>query len=320
MRAPFCRVALLLFSLTACRGDAKKPGGPIPSASSVPAVAPSLAPPAAPPPPSAGSGESAGPRLLEIAKSCRALDVKGRIIDDSGKTLQTSAPLDRAVWLTLDPGARLALKHAETSRELTFSGPGRVRPCVAGEERFDVIRGGVRTTLAAGARPGAEVLIATPVGVVRYGDARLEIKVDSGSISVKSDSGDAWFESPSPGGSGVVEERILPGKQLQRKGLTVDVKALLIACEAAAEAAEARARTLIHPGPSDRATPLGARAAEHMRARRAARFACAIAGAALGTTEIGGDRDALDQRLGRAEARFRGMPSAATNAEKTESR
>jgi hypothetical protein len=141
------------------------------------------------------------------------------------------------------------------------------------------------------------------------------VKVDAHELSVQAQAGDAWLESPSDA-DGIVEEKISAGKRLSRRGLTVDVTGLVSGCDVAAEAAEARARALLHPGSSDRATPLGARAAEHMRARRAARFACAIAEAALGTLEIGGDRDALAEGLTRAEARFRGVPSA----EKTESR
>lgn len=269
-----------------------------------------------PSPGAAASAADLGARLIAPAKACRALEVKGQVTDESGHVIATSTPLDRAEWLDLAPGARLTVVNTLTSRELTFVGKARVLPCVAGEERFYVVQGEVRTAAAAGARPGAEVLVATPFGVVRYGDARLDVTVDAHGYRVRADVGDAWIVSPSPEPSGVTEEKLPAGKHVERKGLTVDVKALLHGCEVSAEVAEARARTVLRPGPSDQATPLGTRAAEHVRARRASRFACAIAGAALGTLEIGGDRDALVWELGRAEARFLGVPSA----EKTESR
>jgi len=261
-----------------------------------------------------------GIRVLSPAKNCRAIDVKGRVVDETDHPITTSAPLDRAVWLDMDPKALLAVKDVETGRELVFMGPGRVRPCVDGEERFYLVSGEVRTAAAAGARPGAEVLVATPYGVVRYGDARLVIKADRGAISIRAEMGDAWLEVPSADGSGISEEKIGTGKRLERKGLSVDVKALVGTCEATAKVAEERALVVLKPGPSEQTTPLGARAAEHMRARRSARFACALARAALGTIENGGDRDDHDQALGRAEARFRGVPSKPSDAEKSESR
>lgn len=291
-----------------------------PSAASAPSSEGSAAalpaPPGAPPSPSA----DIGPRLLLPAKNCRALEVKGRVADEAGRLLTTSAPLDRAAWLALDRGATLAIKNTVTGRELVFSGAGRVYPCVGGEEQFYLARGGVRTAAVAGARPGAEVLIATPHGVVRYGDARLDIEVASNAVVVHADVGDAWFESPSADGAGMSEEKVAAGARLERKGLTVDVKALVGTCETTAQAAEERARAVLKPGPSDRSAPLGKRAAEHMRARRAARFACAVAAAALGTIENVGDRESLVQALGRAEARYRGVPENPSDTEKSESR
>jgi hypothetical protein len=248
------------------------------------------------------------------------LEVKGTVVDRAGRVLVTSDPLDRSSWIDMDRNATLAVKDVETAREHVFVGPGRLYPCVAGEERYYLARGTVRTVASVGARPGSEVLVATPHGVVRYGDARLEIRVEPTAVTIRADVGDAWFETPNSEGTGMSEEKIPGGKRFERKGLSVDVKALVGTCEAAASAAEERARTVLKPGPSDRAAPLGARTAEHMRARRAARFACALAGAALGTVENVGDRDGLDQVLGRAEERFRGMPSSPPSTGKSESR
>jgi hypothetical protein len=280
----------------------------------------SAAPSSKAPEPNAPAHGDVGIRLLEPAKNCRAIDVKGRVVDEADRPITTSAPLDRPAWLGMDRKAVLAVKDTETGRELMFAGPGRVRPCVAGEEQFYLVRGSVRTTPSAGARPGAEVLVATPHGVVRYGDALADVNVEVGAISIRVDKGDAWFEAPSADGSGISEEKIPAGKRLEKKGLSVDVKALVGICEATAKVAEERARVVLKPGPSERTTPLGERAAEHMRARRSARFACALAGAALGTLENVRDRQILDQALGRAEARFRGTPSNPSNTEKSESR
>jgi len=311
----FAVVALM----PACKRSESKTDAHAPASSSTASARPETA--VAPSPTAvAHVHDDTGMHVLAPAKNCRAIDVKGRVADESDQPIATSASLDRAVWLDMGPKAILAVKDTETGRELVFTGPGRVRPCVGGEERFYMARGEVRTTAAAGARPGAEVLVATPHGVVRYGDARLDIKASPGEISIRADMGDAWFEVPSADGSGITEEKIATGKRLLRKGLTVDVKALVSTCEATAKVAEERARIVLKPGPTERATPLGERTAEHMRARRTARFACALAGAALGTVENVGDRDAFDQTLGRAEARLRGVPNKPSDAEKSESR
>src|SRR5262249_38991745 len=156
-----------------------------------------------------------------LAKACRALEVRGHVQDEKGAAIVTSAPLDRSAWYDLAPAATLSIEHTLTTRELVFVGPGRVRPCVNGEERFFVARGTVRTSANAGARPGAEVLVATPHGLVRYGDARLEIRVEPRAIAVRADSGDAWFESRNADGSGISEEKIPAGQRLSKKSPSV---------------------------------------------------------------------------------------------------
>lgn len=314
-------LAWLAVATVALVAGCKRNENSLPAGATAPSgpPAPSWAPTKTAEPPGEPSA-ALEPQLLAPAKTCRALEVKGRATDGAGHAVETSAPLDQGNWLDLDDGAKLTVENVGTSRELAFRGKGRVRPCVGGEERFYVARGEVHTTAGAGARPGAEVLVATPFGVIYYGDARLDIAVEPHSLSVHAELGDAWLESVSPDGSGIVEEKIPAGTRLERKRLTLDVKGLLHTCEVTAEVAEQRAQAVLRPGTADRAAPLGSRAAEHVRARRAARFACAIVQAALGSREIDGDRDAVAQALGRAEARFLGMPSGAPNAGKTESR
>lgn len=229
--------------------------------------------------------------------------MKGRVTREGGAALVTGAVLDRPAWLELAKGAELAVKHADTSRELVFRGPGRVLPCDRGEERYLLVRGEAGTTTWAGARPGAEVLVATPFGVVLYGDAKLAIRVDAQGLSVKAEVGDAWIDGP---GAKVPEEKVSAGGLATRKGPAPNVKALMAGCLEAAESAAARAREVLAPGRS--ASPLGVRAAEHVRARRAARAACAVAAVAVGSLEMGQDRDDLGRGLGVAEARWRGMP------------
>ena len=88
------------------------------------------------------------------------------------------------------------MKNTETTRELVFDGPASLLACERGEERFLLTSGDVHTTTWAGARPGAEVLLGTPFGAVRYGDAKLDVHVDEKGLLVASEVGDAWVELP----------------------------------------------------------------------------------------------------------------------------
>jgi hypothetical protein len=196
------------------------------------------------------------------------------------------------------------VKHTETTRELVFDGPASLLACEHGEERFLLTSGDVHTATWAGARPGAEVLLGTPFGAVRYGDAKLDVHVDEQGLLVTSATGDAWVERPLGGG----EEKITAGKRMAFRGRAPDVKALVGDCEKRAEDTEKRARAVLAPGKN--AAPLGTRAAEHVRARKAARASCAIAEAAVETakTAAEAERDALRRRLTYADARWRSVP------------
>jgi hypothetical protein len=238
-------------------------------------------------------------------------------MDSNGVALPPDAALDRPAWLELAKGASMTVKHAVTAREVTFVGPGRVLPCDRGEERFLVTGGSVRTVTWAGARPGAEVLIGTPLGAIRYGDAKLAIEVTPGGLKVASAGGDAWVEDAV--GSGATEK--VPGgahHAWNRPSTGVDVKALVARCEGAAAEAETRAREVLAPNGS--MPTLGARAAEHVRARQAARAACAVAAAAVGTMKSGPDRDAHGSAVAAAEQRWRAVPQMAHPFRRVESR
>jgi hypothetical protein len=118
------------------------------------------------------------PELLATAKSCRVLTLTGKATTASGAPVERGAPLDGRAWIDLPRDAALTVKHTSTGRELTLTGPAHFLPCDHGEERYVVTLGRVATTTWAGARPGVEVLLATPFALVRYGDARLEVTVE----------------------------------------------------------------------------------------------------------------------------------------------
>jgi hypothetical protein len=218
-------IAAVAFALGACsrHGDAPTPTG---SASAHPhPAAESSARAAAQPPASASSeGPGTGPTLLPPANGCRAIAVHGNVTTADGTPLALNASLGGTGMLTLAPDASVAVKHTETARELVFSGPGRVLPCERGEERFLLAEGRAQTATWAGARPGAEVLVATPLGAIRYGDAKLDLHVDVRGLTVVSEIGDAWVvPSLSPS-----EEKVPAGKTFKRRGPFPYVKAVVI--------------------------------------------------------------------------------------------
>lgn len=329
--------AAFALALGACgrHGGAPSPAG---SASARPRAAEEASARAAAVAPSAtgsSEGTGTGPTLLPMAIGCRAIAVHGNVTTADGKPLALNASLTTAGVLTLSPGASVAVKHTETARELVISGPGRVLPCERGEERFLLTEGRAQTATWAGARPGAEVLIATPLGAIHYGDAKLEVRVDAHRLTVLSDVGDAWV-LPSLAAS---EEKVPAGKRFEKRGPLPDVKALVVECEKRAEDAEARARAVLVPGRG--AASLGVRAAEHVRARKAARAACAIAAASVLSLEDAPDaanaphgpdakqpnkahnateKTELGRRVAYADARWRSVPPRVDPAQKVESR
>jgi hypothetical protein len=251
--------------------------------------------------------------------------VHGRVTNPAKTPVVTGAALDHPVWLDLEKAATLAVEHAGTSREVYVAGPGRVLPCEHGEERFIVASGHVTSAAGAGARPGSEVLLATPFGVVRYGDAKLDLRVDSKGLTLAVEVGEAWLDSGVPGATA---EKVAAGGHLERRGSPPDVKSLVERCQSAADGAEAHAREVLAPRRA--LVPLGVRASEHVRARQAARMACAVAEAALGTSSGAaapkagrtpdGEHDDLVRAVEAADARWRAVPSAVHPLRKVESR
>lgn len=225
-----------------------------------------------------GAPSASVPPLLAPTPSCRAIGVQGdaRVGD---APLVGGALIDGSAWITLAPGASFTLKYTASGRELGFTGPALVRACRRGREQVLLAKGKVAVGSGMGSRPGSEVLIATPVAGVRYGDADFVLALDDKRLSVEVRAGAVELDSAtnrslkSP--LHAKDNWLLPlGKP--------DPAALLGRCQAAAEAAEASAR---HVGDRNAPEPLGERAQAHVKARRAARVACTIAAAATGLVE-----------------------------------
>ena len=215
--------------------------------------------------------------------------------------------------IELAAGAELTLQATVSTREITLVGPGLAEACLGGEEAVRLSHGKVSAFPGGGVRPGAEVWVATPLGVVRFNDAKIDVAVpgrDAARIEVALATGHATFV-PAPG----VEEmpgrsdagRAAPAPPARANHGAIDAEAageevklvqgvgfaarrptgplprwvreLVGACvRLAAEAREAG--RLVGSPPTGPRSSLGDLAFAHVRARQRARAACETAWAA----------------------------------------
>jgi len=83
-------------------------------------------------------------------------------------------------WVDLPAGSKFVAKDPQTTRETTFKGAGRVKACVMAQEESWLASGGFESSVGTGESPGAEEWVVTPLGVVRYGAAKLSVDVSAG--------------------------------------------------------------------------------------------------------------------------------------------
>jgi hypothetical protein len=259
---------LLLLLLVGCKQQPNQPAEAAASASAAPPPSAAAAPPVAPPP--------ARPTTPE--PTCRALGVEGRArVGDA--ELRSGAELDGSAWVTLDPGASLTLKHTSSGRELLLSGPAQFRACRRGREQLLLVRGTVQGGGGMGSRPGAEVLIATPIATARYADADFTLKLDDKRLTLEVRAGQVAVDSAQEPPPKSLKTPLHAKDKLSLPVGKPDPARLMARCQAAAEAAEATARKV---GDRSSSEPLGQRAQAHVRARREARAACTVAATATG--------------------------------------
>ena len=121
---------LVALTLSGCDTDKPAPAPPSSATQSAARPTPSRRPPEPP------------PRRPPPQIACRALTVKGKVTAPGAPhPLVNGAPLDGLTWLELAPGAKLALRHTKSARELELSGPALVLPCAGGEEEVLLTRG-----------------------------------------------------------------------------------------------------------------------------------------------------------------------------------
>ncbi len=275
---------------------------------------------------------SARPTLPPVAK-CRAASLVGPVhlasldgapLEAGVGLLGESADVPEDDWLILDPGSRVTAKHPRSTRETTFVGPGRVRSCVGYGEEAWLVEGKFVSTGSSGERPGAEEWVVTPVGVVRYGSAKLEVTVTAatpaapGKVEVAVSSGAAYAWTAG-GASPVRPPEVLPPgfpnipdgwTRLEGpRSITLTGKAGSAdqLAEGAAErcATEARAARDVAVAVANPDGGLAHNATKHVIARHLARASCAVADLVLATLPAGALRTKLDAEVKEADATWR---------------
>jgi hypothetical protein len=214
-------------------------------------------------------------------------------------------------WIELGPGARLDVKHAASGREYSLFGPALALPCREGRERIVLARGEIKTSVGVGARPGALVLIATPFGVIRYGEASLGVKVESRKANVSVETGAAWL-APAEGVRLTGNERLIgPKAEARLQSSKADPKPaeLVEACEKAAQTAKQQAKDLMA---RNQAPELGERAKQHMQQRSRAREACMVAEAAARLAQQPTQAATLFERVREANRSWSELPDPPT--------
>jgi hypothetical protein len=290
------------------------------------------------PPPSAAL-ERGPHHATATALPCRAVTLEGDVRPihgdpfDGGTTeapvvLQSTLPED--VWLLAGDRARLVAKDPRTTRETTFVGPGRFRPCVGHREESWVGAGRFDSTVGAGESPGAEEWVVTPFAVVRYASAKLQLEVMPKTMNLAIEAGpvfvwpaddaksDRHDRAPSRGDAAALEDDTdLPWQRVGEGNmhvLSISASAARPAVDTCADRArraeELTRRIMTTAVEAGASRALSERVAEQVRARRLARAACAVAGVRLALSGESAERRDLEGILRDANARWAAVPLA----------
>jgi hypothetical protein len=249
---------------------------------------------------------------------------------DAGAVLVTrDTDMPEGHWVLLGDGAKITTKDKTTTRELTFFGPGRARPCTHGEEEAWQWRGRFASTAGAGEHPGAEVWLVTPAGVVRYPGGELTVSATDTESVVTVSSGVA-FLWPATGTK--TERTALPGFKAAagadagpKLGVGSDGwwrldggSAHIVAKSSTSSDGAARAASEDCTKLAQTAHELGVRllepdasvadlANQHIVARKLARASCALALARVDSLPAGKTRDDLVATVRKGESTWHSL-------------
>ncbi len=322
---PSLRVLPLLVlsaSLTRC-GMCEPNRGPAPGASD--SASPS-ATPSASAPPRAGASASASPRPKPPRMGCRVIegvgDARMETGADGGAPVLIQGMLP-PYWVDVPPGGKFVAKDPQTTRETTFKGPGRVKACVMGQEESWLATGSFESSVGAGESPGAEEWVVTPLGVVRYGAAKLSVDVSPGAkdvhVTVASGQAFLWVSADTSVKGAKPADKTDDGWLRADPGtfvitgtgatgthpLTEDgARPAVAACNALGKSAHDLSAQLLAGG-ADAGTVLA-----QVTTRRLARAACAVGGLRLGALPATANTASLGTQLNEGTAGWNTLPEA----------
>ncbi len=312
----------------ACHGSGHESPGAAASATA-------LAAPPAPAPPPAPEPSTRFEHHPPTSLPCRIVALDGDVraepveeADAATPALAAEGTVPDAAWIAAGPRARLVAKDARTTRETSFFGPGRFRPCVGRHEESWIASGRFESATGAGESPGAEEWVVTPLAVVRYNAVKMRVEVSARATAIHVESGAAFVlpaddssgAKPEPGGEAGVEDLTdRPWRRLGGGSLTLSAAAgaapaarpVVDACAGRAREAEDIARTLFSRvlDAGSLAGSLGEQAAAHVRARRVARATCAIAELRVALSPAGDARRAMESELRESTTRWSSVPA-----------
>ena len=259
-------------------------------------------------------------------RACRAKSLKGKATlrtspDEPPRPLVQGDLLPEEARLELAPDTELSLQATVSTREIALRGPAALVACPGGEEEVRVAFGTISGFPGVGVRPGADVWIATPLGVVRFSDAQLDVVVAGPAaehLEVKIAGGKATFMAAlgvhlqGLTDAGTLDEIVVPSGST----FSVDrpptplpklLRDLVGACRTEAEAAREAGVRVLEAGAATDPGQLGQRAFAHVRARQRARAACEVARAA-GALKPGALDGSLAAQLAAADEKWKGSP------------
>jgi hypothetical protein len=285
----------------------------------------------------------AGGFAAATRRACRVMALRGtatatsrvsprseaRALDASVRELLARGDLvPEGGLIELGEDTELTVQATVSTREITIVGPALADACPGGDEAVRLSYGKVTAFPGAGVRPGADVWVATPLGVVRFSDAKMNIVLpdaDAARVEIAVTTGQAMFV-PAAGvfaaptgerdiaASALAEGEVIPlaagvAFAARRRGGSIVrwVADQVAACARQANAARVAAQRLASPGDAGRAS-LGDLAFAHVTARQRARAACeaAWAGEALAPGQL---QAAQRADLEGAEATWKGAPA-----------
>jgi hypothetical protein len=313
-------VPLVFAACGACEPD-HTPGPGASASASAPQT------PDAPSSPMASSSAWRRPPRPQPRLPCRIIEGTGDARMETGP--DASAPLlvqglVPSNWVDVPAGARLVAKDPRTTRETTFRGAGRVKACVWADEESWIASGGFDSSVGSGEAPGNEEWVVTPVGVVRYGAAKLSVDVHARDARVVISSGNAFLwvpadatargaaaAAPSKGDDGWM--RADPGTfTLSSSGgtppLSLDgARAAVAACSSLGKSAHDLSAMLLAGG-ADAGTVMS-----QVSTRRLARAACAVAGLRLGALPQSNVLTPLGTQLNEGMSGWNSLPEASAS-------